>query len=198
MGLLSGSLTRLPMRCRVIGTVVRFIVVIGACAVATALPNAHAQSLSQREYEIKAAFLYNFIKFIDWPAQALPESSDTMTICVLGEDPFGEAIESIKDKPAKGKRLSVRRIQGVKELTACHVLFVGSSEEKRLPQVMQSVQGLSVLTVGEMDEFVRQGGIINFVIEKNKVRFQINVDNASRAGLKLSSQLLSLAKVVRQ
>lgn len=186
------------MRCRVIGPVVRFIVIIGTCALATSLPNAHAQSLSLREYQIKAAFLYNFIKFIDWPAQALPESSDTMTICLLGEDPFGEAIESIKDKPAKGKRLSVRRIQGVKELTACHVLFVGSSEGKRLPQVMQSVQGLSVLTVGEMDEFVRQGGIINFVIEKNKVRFQINVDSASRAGLKLSSQLLSLAKVVRQ
>lgn len=181
----------------VIRTVVR-VVTTTVCGLLTLMASAHAQSLSLREYQIKAAFLYNFVKFVDWPSQTLPDTSDTLTICVLGEDPFGEALDSLKDKPAKGKRLAIRRAASVREVAGCHVLFVGSSEEKQLPQVIESAQQSHILTVGEMDQFAQRGGIINFVVERNKLRFEVSVDGAARAGLKISSQLLSLAKVVRQ
>lgn len=159
---------------------------------------AGVQSQTVHEYEIKAAFLYNFVKFVEWPNEALPETSDTITVCVLGDDPAGEALESINGKTVKARRLVVRRIQPIKGIESCHVLFISSSEESRLPQVMQNLHGSSVLTVGEMERFIPSGGIINFVIERNKVRFEINPNGAERARLKLSSQLLSLARVVRQ
>ena len=162
------------------------------------LPNAHAQSWLLREYQIKAAFVYNFLKFIDWPSDALLETSDTVTICVLGHDAAAEAFETIRDKVVSGRRLVVQQIQAVRGLEACHVLFITSSEERRLPQVMQNLQRSSVLTVGEMESFIPSGGIINFVIENNKVRFQINSTGATRARLKLSSHLLRLATVVKQ
>lgn len=175
---------------------VSLLTLLVACALVGGSPAAEAQAL--REYQIKAAFLYNFLKFVDWPSEALPETSDAITICVFGDDPFGEALESIKDKIVKSRRITIRRIGPVKDLESCHVLFVGASEETRVPQVMQSLRGSSVLTVGEMDRFAESGGIINFVVEKNKVRFEINLNNAERARLKLSSQLLNLARVVKQ
>jgi hypothetical protein len=184
------------MNCRTITQAV--LITVGACVLASDPGNAHAQSSLSREHEIKAAFLYNFVKFVEWPSEALPESSDTITICVLSDDPFAEALEAIKGKTVKGRRLVVRRIESIKQAESCQALFVGSTNEPLLPQVMQTLQGASVLTVGEMDRFVQSGGIINFVVEKNRVRFEINVSSAERARLKLSSQLLSLARVVRQ
>ena len=154
------------------------------------------QSQTVHEYEIKAAFLYNFVKFVEWPNEALPETSD-ITVCVLGGEPSVDPLESIQGKIVRGRRLSVRRIRAIKDVESCHVLFISSSEESRLPQVMQNLHGSSVLTVGEMERFIPSGGIINFVIERNKVRFEINPNGAERARLKLSSQLLSLARVVR-
>ncbi len=177
---------------------VLFLVIIGVCAALSGPPKGHAQPWSLREYQIKAAFLYNFLKFIDWPSGSLPETSDTITVCLLAEEPLMEFFESIKGKIVKGRRLAIRRIEGMKDLEPCHVLFVGSSEERRLAQIMPALQGSRVLTVGEVEGFLQSGGIINFVIEKNKVRFEINVNSAARAGLKLSSHLLGLAKVVRQ
>jgi len=155
------------------------------------------QSQTVHEYEIKAAFLYNFVKFVEWPNEVLPETSD-ITVCVLGGEPSVEPLESIHGKTVRGRRLSVRRIRALKDVESCHVLFISSSEESRLPQVMQNLHGSSVLTVGEMERFIASGGIINFVVERNKVRFEINPTSAERARLKLSSQLLSLARVVRQ
>lgn len=173
-------------------------VLIAVAAYVGALPVARAQQASEREYEIKAAFLYNFIKFIDWPTDILPATTDTLAVCVLSDDPFGEALEPLRDKVVKGRRLAIRRVEPKQALGLCHVLFVGSAEEKRLPQLMQNLQGASVLTIGEMERFAQAGGIINFVVERNRIRFDINVASAERARLKLSSQLLSLARLVRQ
>ena len=198
MDLLNGRILKPSMSLRVIPPVLRLTVVTVACAVSAVLPNAHAQSPAVREYQIKAAFVYNFIKFVDWPSGALPVSSDTINICVLRDDPFAEALESIKGKTVKAKQVTIRRIEPGRDLEACQVVFIGSSEEKHMPQVMESLHGLNVLTVGEMERFVQLGGIINFFVQNNRVRFEINVNSAERAGLKLSSQLLSLAKVVRQ
>jgi hypothetical protein len=173
------------------------LLVLGVWAVLSAAPGAQAQTPVDREYQIKAAFLYNFVKFVDWPSEVLPDASDTISICVLREDPVYEALETIKGKAVKGRRLTIRRVDTAKELESCQVAFFGLSEQKRLPQVMRSLQGSSVLTVVEVDRFALFGGIINLVVENNKVRFEINVDRAERARLKLGSQLLSLAKVVK-
>jgi hypothetical protein len=173
------------------------VLVAGAPHFLDALRPAYAQS-TQREYQLKAAFVYNFIKFVDWPGAVLPETSDTISVCVLGEEAFAEGFDTLKDKTVKGKKLAVRRLEQVKDADGCHVLFISSSADKRAPQVLQTLQSASVLTVGEMDRFPQLGGIINFVVERNKLRFEINVSSAERARLKLSSQLLSLAKVVRQ
>jgi hypothetical protein len=167
-----------------------------AVGVAGAPPDVLAQ-MSQ-EYEIKVAFLYNFVRFVEWPPGALPETSNTITVCVLGDAPPGNALASIDGKTVKGRRLTTRRIEPLKGIELCHVLFVSSSEQGRLPQVLQNLRGTSVLTVGEAERFIASGGIINFVVERNKVRFEINPVGAEQAGLKLSSQLLSVARVVKQ
>ena len=159
------------------------------------VPAANAQ-VSQ-EYEIKAAFLYNFIKLIEWPPEVLPESSPNITMCVLGEDPFGETIDFIADKSVKGKKLLIRRLANPTGTEHCNILFISSSEQGRLVPILNSIKRPGVLTVGDMERFVQQGGIINLVVERNKVRFEINMDAAERAGLKISSKLLNLARVVR-
>jgi hypothetical protein len=181
---------------KALGAAAVAVLVTGAPSLNVPRP-AYAQS-TQREYQIKAAFVYNFVKFVDWPAAVLPVTSDTISVCVLGDEAFVEGFDTLKDKTVKGKKLAVRHLEQVKGADGCHVLFIGSSEEKRAPQVLQTLQSASVLTVGEMDRFPQLGGIINFVVEQNKLRFEINVNSAERARLKLSSQLLSLAKVVRQ
>lgn len=183
---------------RMIGKIARLIVLIVVCAVASGTLTVHAQPAFDREYLIKAAFLYNFVKFIEWPAEVLSEASPMITICVLGEDPFGVALDSIKEKIVKSRNLAIRRFEGLQDLAACHVLFISLSEKTRLAQVVQTFKDRSILTVSEVPGFAERGGIINFTIEKNNVRFEINVDSAERARLKISSQLLKVAKVVRE
>lgn len=163
-----------------------------------AASGAQAQTSLDRERQIKVAFLYNFVKFVDWPSEALPESGATIDVCVLSDDPAYEAVETIDGKTVKGRRLTVRRVDAAKDLASCHVAFFGVTEEKRLPQFIAGLRTASVLTVGEMDRFAQSGGIINLVVVNNKVRFEINVDRAERARLKLGSQLLSVATIVKE
>ena len=171
---------------------------IVACAVASGVLDVHAQPAFDREYQIKAAVLYNALKFVEWPAEVLSEASPTITICVLGEDPFGVALDSIRGKVIKGRTLEIRRLEGAQDPGGCQVLFISSSEKTRLAQIMQSLKDLRILTVSETKQFAELGGIINLTIEKNNIRFAINVDSAERAGLKVSSELLKLATVVRE
>ena len=153
---------------------------------------------SSSEYQIKAAFLYNFAKFVEWPAKALPETSTSMTLCILGEDPFGTDLEqSLDGKTVNGKSIAIKRFRGIRGLEVCHILFISSSERLHLPEILDALREASVLTVGETEQFAKLGGIINFTIEENKVRFEINVDAVERAGLKISSRLLKLGKVIR-
>lgn len=174
------------------------LLAVGVWAAAGATTGAQAQPSLDRERQIKVAFVYNFIKFVDWPTEVMPESGDTISICALSDDPFFEALETINGKTVKGRRLAVRKVDAIKDLESCHVAFLGAAEETRLPQLMRSLQGSSVLTVGEMDRFAQSGGIINLVVVNNKVRFEVNVDRAERARLKLRSQLLSVATVVKE
>ena len=156
------------------------------------------RALQSNEYQIKAGFLLNFVRFVEWPAEAFSDDNGLIVIGVIGDDPFGSALDEIvSGKSINGHGVAVRRLKWGQDLKACHLLFVSTSERKRVAQLFEAIKGASVLTVGEMAQFNQQGGIINFVMEANKVRFEINVAMADRARLKISSKLLALARTTR-
>ena len=157
-----------------------------------------AWSAGTSEFQVKAAFIYNFVKFVQWPRDAFPATGDApISICVLGQDPLGDALESLKGLTAQGKSLSVRRIAGQAEAERCQVLYLCKSEREAMPAILKGMKA-GVLTIGDMKSFASVGGVINFVIIDNRVSFEINVDAAERARLKISSQILKLAKIVRE
>jgi hypothetical protein len=153
---------------------------------------------SVSEYQLKAAFLYNFAQFVEWPPDALGDSRRPIIIGVLGDDPFGSALDEItRGKSVSGRRIVVKRFRHVKDIDACHILFISDSEEDREQKDMQSLAGSSILTVGETDDFIRHGGIIRFTMENSKIGLEINIDHARSARLKISSKLLKLARIVK-
>jgi hypothetical protein len=154
-----------------------------------------AQEESQpTEYQIKAAFIFNFAKFVEWPAAAFSKASSPIVVGVLGENPFHDALEkTIRNKTVDEHPVVIREFRAATDATNCHILFISSSEKGRLPQILKQLNGRSVLTVGEMAGFTETGGMINFVLEGTKIRFQINNDAANGAGLKISSKLLNLS-----
>jgi hypothetical protein len=162
-----------------------------------AAPSASAAERVAGEYEIKAAFLYNFARYVEWPQDAVPNADGAFVIGILGEDPFGNTLDRIaRDKTVEGKRIVVRRFATVQEVTPCHILFVASSAARQLPALLKRVEGWHVLLIGDTQGLAQEGVAINFCIEKSKVRFEINLDAAVRMGLKISSKLLRLAKIV--
>lgn len=191
-----------------------FIVLALALFVVPIAAQAREQSAQSREYQVKVAFLYNFIKFVDWPKEKIGDSNEPIIIGVIGESPFGKAFEPIKNKKVKGKRIVIKQFRSFEELKKssgkdkaelarkiealrkCHLLFICSSEKKNLKEIINSVRDHNVLTVGDMEGFLESGGIINFLMEEKKVRFEINVAAAGQAGLKIRSKLLRLAKRV--
>lgn len=174
-----------------------------ACAVALftwgwALPfqSIHAQE-SPTEYQVKAAYLFNFLKFVEWPGDPLAGTHGRWVIGIVGDNPFADELTQIvSGKTVQGHELLVRRFQSGEDLHACHVLFISASEKKRLPSMLAALSGSSVLTVGDMDHFIESGGMIQFVMEEKRVRFAIDVGASSQAHLKVSSKLLSLARTV--
>ncbi len=152
-----------------------------------------AQGSGSAEYQVKAAFIYNFAKFVEWP----DESHDNdLTLCILGEGSFRDALDTIKGKFIRGKRLQVKRVKSIQDLKDCNILFITSSEKHNLSHLIDALGGSSILTVGDTEGFAEQGVIINLYVENNKVRFKINIEAARRANLKVSSRLLKLAKIV--
>ena len=181
-----------------IGKVSCLIAVVAACIMASIAPNAHAPPPSAGEYQLKTVLLYNFVKFVEWPAESFADARSPIIIGILGNDPFVAIIDqSIKDKTVKGRKLMVKRLEKIEGVKVCHILFISSSEERYLPEIMKTLKDSSVLTVSEVKQFAQRGGIVNFIIKKNKIRFEINIDAAERAKLKISSKLLKLAKIVR-
>lgn len=161
---------------------------------------------SVREYQIKAAFLYNFINFVDWPKEKATGSDNPITIGIIGKDPFGRAFEPLENKQVKGQKVLIKRFQNLEELKQsseqieslrkCYLLFICYSERKKLSEIINLVKDHSVLIVGDMKDFLESGGIINFLMEDKKVRFEINNTAAKQAELKIRSKLLRLAKRV--
>jgi hypothetical protein len=158
-----------------------------------------AQGQPIDEYQVKAAFLYNFAKFVEWPAQTFKSSSEPIKVCVLGQDPFGPALaEAVSGKQIEGRALLVRNISDARQAGNCQILFVSSSERKRLPSIFVGIKAASILTVGEMEGFTAEGGVINFRLEDGRVRIEINVQAAEQGRLHISSKLLSLAQIVKR
>jgi hypothetical protein len=159
---------------------------------------AFSQGQRSLEYDVKAAFLYNFTNFVDWPDNAFPSSNSPLNICILGRDPFNGALERVIQGEAAGShpRL-VQTMDNLDSLKTCHMVFVSSSEQARAAAVLDSLRSTSVLTVGESPEFLQAGGIINFAIERNRVRFDINIARADQSSLRISSKLLRLARSTR-
>jgi len=160
-------------------------------------PSAWAQGAGSGEYQLKAAFLFNFAKFIDWPEKSFSGPGANFSICILGTDPFGRAMDDLlQGKTIADRRVSVERSRQITEVRHCQIVFVSSSERSRVREILEALKDTNALVVGDTDGFAAAGGAIQFAIEDNHVRFLINTDAADRAGLKVSSKLLSLAHVV--
>jgi hypothetical protein len=156
-----------------------------------------AQEGSDLEYRVKAAFLYNFSKFVDWPVGVFDGTQAPLVIGILGEDPFGPILDqTVAGKTIGSRPFAIQRGLQLDELQNVHVLFISRSETQRLAELFGALQGRNVLTVSEIEEFAQRGGIISFLMEQSKVRFQINPAAADGAGLRISSKLLRLAQVV--
>lgn len=150
------------------------------------------------EYEVKAAFLFRFAQFVEWPADTFKQSSEPFTYCTIGEDPFHGALEQTLNGKTIGQRpLRVEHLSGAGKVDECQVLFVGGSgDRKHVAETLATTGALPILTVGETDRFAENGGAIGFCTEDNKIRFEVNLDAAGKAGLKISAKLLALAKTV--
>jgi hypothetical protein len=148
------------------------------------------------EEDAKAAFLYNFAKFVDWPDDAFAAANEPFLVGVVGDDAFAAVLDRVlHGKVVRDRPLAVRRIARPDDLAGCHVVFVGDG---RLPEVFQAVASRPILTVGQRDDFATKGGMIGFLVQDQKLRFEVNLDAAERANLRISSQLLKLAtRVIR-
>jgi hypothetical protein len=185
------------------------LIVVMALALFAVPQTRAADSASIREYQVKAAFLYNFIMFVDWPNEKMGSNNEPIIIGIIGKDPFENAFDPVKDKQAKDRKVIIKRFKGLEELKKsgeaafnqeieairkCHLLFICSSEEKVAKEITDLVKDNNILTVGDMPKFLETGGgIINFVLEEQKVRFEINGTAAKEAKLQIRSQLLRLA-----
>ncbi len=174
--------------------IVRFAVLYLALSV---FPVRGAESSSFTEYNLKAAQIYGIAKFIHWPETAFDHPRAPVVFAVFGKDPFGSDLEEIlKDKTLSGRPIIVKRTSQLENLMPCHILFVASSEEKRVDEILEAIRGRPILTVGDMARFPERGGILKMVMEGRRVAFEINLPAASRASLTVESRLSKLARTI--
>jgi len=165
-------------------------------AIAATAGHVHAEGSVADEYQVKAAFLFNFAKFVEWPADTFKAADDPITICVWGQDPFGGALEDVvRNKTVAGRPFVVRPVSNTAQATKCQIVFVTSSERKRVRSILDELKGRGILTVGEAEDFTSNGGVINFKLKDARVRIEIDTGAAERAKLRISSKLLSLAEI---
>jgi len=177
------------------------VLAIGALSLVSslvlALPSPSAQQSRAEEYREKARFLAVFPKFVEWPEDAFPSPQAPFFICVLGGYSFGTSLaEQTQGVLIRGRRVEVRWERNELALRSCHILFVSRSESKRYVKIFKAIRGASVLTVGETPNFMAGGGAINFLIEEDRLQFEVNMDAANGAHLRISSSMLALAHQV--
>jgi YfiR/HmsC-like len=158
-----------------------------------------AQQLKPNEYQIKALYLFNFGKFVKWPAETSTDKTASFTLCVLGQDPFGSILDSTLSKETlDGKPVVLKRIQRGQDASECRIVFVSSAEEKHLKEILSALDKNGALTVSDMPDFTQRGGMIQFTLEDGKIRFEINLASTENARLVLSSELLKVAASIRK
>jgi len=176
-----------------------FLLVSAVCCVAGLIRGVAAETSVTREYQLKVAFLYNFTKFVEWPANSSDGTAEPIVLGIAGKGPHAAELEEVvRNRTVNGRKLVVKTVETPEAAKGVHVLFLPASEDARLAEWLGAVRGACTLTVGESGAFAQSGGTINFVVEGDKVRFEVNEDAAEQAGLKVSSQLLKLAKTVRK
>jgi hypothetical protein len=177
---------RMRLLCKLMA-VIPLLVVSSACA-----------QQKPTQYQVEATYLYNFSQFVAWPPSAAA-TANSFNICVLGQDPFGPALANIlPGETIGGKSIAATRIRTPEEAANCRVLFISSSESGRLKEILTVLRGASVLTVSDLPEFTRRGGIVQFLLVEDRVRFEVNLAAAERARLTLSSELLKVATTIRR
>lgn len=182
-------------------TMLRIFRIIVACliCVALALPSCAqtAGSSDSSEYLIKAGFIYNFANLLQWPASAFSKADSPIVIGILGTDTFGGMLDEVlAGKKVNGRSFLVKHLKWGMELKDCNIVFVSPSETVHLEEILRLLKGLPILTIGETPNFARRGGVINFILVDDKVRFEVNVEAAKQADINISSRLLALAKIV--
>lgn len=151
------------------------------------------------EYQVKAVYLINFSRFVAWPPKPAATQPGSFSICVLGRDPFGVALDSaLAGESIEGKSVVARRVAQAQDASGCRVLYISDSEEAHLKEVLAALDKSAVLTVSDIPKFSQRGGMIQFVLQGDRVRFEVNITSASEAGLTLSAELLKVAAAVRR
>ncbi len=171
---------------------------ITSTLVITILPEkSYAEKILAKEYFLKAAFLYNFARLVDWPDKKYQSASAPFNLCLMGNDPFKNALRSIRNKKVQGHPLIVRRFVHLEEISECEILFISQSEKKKLAKIINSAQLNSVLTVSEIAGFAQQGGHIRFYLShEKKLKLEVNLNSITHSGLKISSRILTFATLI--
>ena len=156
------------------------------------------KSASVGEYQVKAAFIYNFTQFTDWPPGAFSATNAPIVIGIVGEDPFGDTMdEVVRGEVVRGRPLVVKRLRPDEDLRSCHVVFISRAEKDRLPALLSQLKGSPILTVSDAGGFAEQGGMVNLLLVQKTIKLEINPAAAADAGLQISAKLLKLARIVK-
>ncbi|MCV6637095.1 YfiR family protein [Candidatus Albibeggiatoa sp. nov. NOAA] len=164
------------------------------------VPSSYAVPPAAKEYQIKAVFLFNFVNFVSWPDSAFDNRSDPFSICVVGKDPFGIYLDFTTDgQTAKdGRGLKIKRLKdNLQDIKNCHILFISDSEQNNLNVIFEQTRDLAILTVSDIDNFVKKGGMVKFFSRNNKIRLGVNPDAIKAEGLVANANLLNLSQIIR-
>ena len=176
----------------------KVIGLIAFCGLLLRAGNVSGGEVSMTEYQVKALFLLNFTKYVDWPATAFAETNSPIVIGLYGENKFGDAlVKAVEGRTVSGRQIVIQPIEKNGDPGKCQILFIGDSEKNHLGEILDKIKALPVLTVGESDQFLEQGGMIHFVKKEGKIRLEISLEAARRAKLEISSKLLGVADVVK-
>jgi len=160
-------------------------------------PAALGQTKGPSEYDVKAAFLFRFAQFVEWPESAFREVNSPLIYCTVGGDPFQGVLDAtFRGKAVGAHALEVRHLKETDDVRGCHVVFLGKPDKKTISEELANLRGAPVLTVGEGEQFVNGNGMIGFCLEDNRIRFEVNLESAEKAKLRISAKLLALARRV--
>lgn len=179
------------------GNIGRHVAMIVCCLMMLVAKYAHTETLSGLEYHVKAGFIYNFAKFVEWPPDTFENNNNVIVLCFASNNPLSDILFDLNDKIVSGKKIEVRKYEDDHGTEGCNIFFFGTEDKAFIQQKLIDLKNRNILTVGEIDGFAQMGGIINFFMEQKRLRFEVNVDAARKAGLKLSSQILMSAEIVK-